>query len=158
MWAWLASLAAGGTKEVVNDFASGIRGIITTFKMPPAEAAAFEQAMSELSYKMVTGTLTIAMQSQKNAQDREIAVKDSTPRVLTYTYTSMFIALMVFNAYIGIQHIEIGGYAQRSFDQFTGVLFAFVTSSKEYYLGTSMSEVSAWVGQKWQTARGEKQA
>jgi hypothetical protein len=158
VWGWLGSLAAGGAKEVVENFTSGIRGIITTFKMPPEEAAKFEQAMSELAYKMVSGSLELAQRSQDSARQREIAVKDNTPRVLTYTYTGMFILLMLFNAYLGISHTEITGYAQRSFDQFTGVLFAFVTSSKEYYLGTSMSEVSAWATDKWQTLRGGKQA
>jgi len=150
----LETLFGGAAKDVVETATTGIRGIITAFKMPPEEAAKFEQAMHELTTKLISQSMDIAQKSQQGAREREMALKDDTPRVLTYIYTGLFVLLILGQVIAGYLGHELHGSVQRTLDQFTGVLFAWVSGSREYYLGTSLTEVSSWARSKLDAVRG----
>jgi hypothetical protein len=75
-----------------------------------------------------------------SARGREIAVKDNTPRVLTYLYTLGLFLVIGAEFYLGIAHIDIDPLTHSSLDTLLGVLMTMVIGSKEYYLGTSSGD------------------
>ena len=74
-----------------------------------------------------------------SARKREMAVRDDTPRNLAYIYTLGFFSMMAAQLHIVINHVPIDPVGMRMLDTTTGVLFAMMLGSKEYYFGSSSS-------------------
>jgi hypothetical protein len=81
-----------------------------------------------------------AVGDRSNARNREIAVKDNTPRVLTYLYTLGLFLVIGAEFYLGVSHIDIDPLTHSTLDTLLGVLMTMVVGSKEYYLGTSSGD------------------
>ncbi len=76
-----------------------------------------------------------------SAREREARTGDTTPRNLAYIYTLGFFAVLGVQLAMGLQGVEIPDSVLRTIDVATGVLFAFVMASKDYYLGSSAGSV-----------------
>lgn len=83
----------------------------------------------------------ISVDDRKSAREREIAVKDPTPRRLAYLFTVGFFVVLGAEFYIGISGVVIPDAAQRTLDITLGVLFAMMLGVKEYYFGSSSGSV-----------------
>lgn len=83
----------------------------------------------------------ISADDRKSAREREVAVKDLTPRRLAYIFTIGFFCVLFAEFYIGISGVVIPDAAQRTLDITLGVLFAMMLGVKEYYFGSSSGSV-----------------
>ena len=79
------------------------------------------------------------MLDRTSARDREIAVKDNTPKILTYVYTFGLFLVIAAEFAIGVMHIAIDPVAMATLDTFFGVLTTMVISSKGYYFGNTVA-------------------
>lgn len=100
---------------------------------------AFAIKMRELGFANERDLAALAANDRDSARKREMALKDNTPKVLTYLYTIAFFAVIITELYIGIKHIALDVVVKSTLDTLFGVLLTVVIGSKEYYLGTSAS-------------------
>ncbi len=108
----------------------------------PQTLIALRQAEAELQVHMKELDISeekLSYDDRDSARKREIAVKDTTPRNLAYMYTVGFFAMLAMQFHIVINHIPIDPVGLRLLDTTTGVLFAMMLGSKEYYFGSSSS-------------------
>lgn len=84
----------------------------------------------------------INAQDRASAREREIRTGDKTPRNLAYTYTAGFFLTLGAQFWLVIGGQEINPVALRLLDATTGVLFAMMLATKDYYFGTSSGSKS----------------
>lgn len=81
----------------------------------------------------------IAAQDRASARQREVEVKDQTPRHLAWLVLLGFFSVLGVQAYMALTNIIVPAEVQRTLDISLGVLFAMVLAVKDYYFGTSAS-------------------
>lgn len=96
--------------------------------------------LEKLNMGHVENLAATAASDRDNARGREIAVRDNTPRILTYMYTIGLFCVIAAEFTLGIDHIEIDPLIHSTLDTLLGVLMTMVIGSKEYYLGTSSGD------------------
>lgn len=79
----------------------------------------------------------IAAQDRASARERQMRLGDRTPQVLAYLYTGAFFLVLVSQLAFGVFNVQLNDKVLRTLDITTGVLFAFVMASKDYFLGSS---------------------
>lgn len=72
-----------------------------------------------------------------SARLREMSVRDTTPRNLAYIYTVGFFTVLAGQFAIVLLRLHLDPTALRLIDTTTGVLFAMLLGTKEYYFGSS---------------------
>ena len=82
-----------------------------------------------------------AAQDRASARERQVRLGDRTPQVLAYLYTGAFFLVLASQLAFGIFDVRLNDKVLRTLDITTGVLFAFVTASKDYFLGSSAGSV-----------------
>ena len=121
----------GGTDdEIAQAIATGGTDILV--KIKEAEHA-FDVRMKELDIDLIE----IAAKDRDSARGREVKTKDKTPRNLAYIYTLGFFVTLAAQFYLVISQIIVQPSALRMLDATTGILFAMMLGSKEYYFGSS---------------------
>src|SRR5882762_1356231 len=99
-----------------------------------------KQADNDFKVQMDTLQISeekLAFDDTASARAREMAVKDTTPRNLAYIYTLGFFAVLGGQFAITLMHLHLDPTALRLIDTTTGVLFAMLLGTKEYYFGSS---------------------
>jgi hypothetical protein len=79
----------------------------------------------------------LAVQDRASARERQAKLGDRTPQVLAYIYTAGFFAVLAMQFALVFLALRIPDQVLRTLDISTGVLFAFVMASKDYFLGSS---------------------
>lgn len=98
-----------------------------------------------MGIKEHTDIAKIDADDRASARNREIAIKDSTPRVLAYIYAGGFFVTLTahiwFLVYIVLHHIVIDAVLMTlvltPVSTLEGVLIGMVLGSKEYFFGSS---------------------
>lgn len=99
--------------------------------------------LQKLNFAHEEATAQQAVQDRESARQREMSVRDNTPKVLTYLYTLALFTVIGVEFWIGVKQIIIDPLVKSTLDTLFGVLLTMVIGSKEYYLGTSSSESAA---------------
>jgi len=110
-----------------------------------AEEHHFTLRMAALNIKSVEELARIAAGDRDSARQREIQIRDSTPRVLAYLYAAGFFvtlaAHITFMTYIVVEHVQLDtavlALILTPVSTLEGVLIGMVLGSKEYYFGSS---------------------
>ncbi|HEX7926769.1 MAG TPA: hypothetical protein VF678_04195 [bacterium] len=76
-------------------------------------------------------------QTGASARERQVVTGDRTPQALAYIYTGGFFAVLALQFALVFMDRKIPEQVLRTLDISTGVLFAFVMASKDYFLGSS---------------------
>jgi hypothetical protein len=105
----------------------------------------FKLQMETLQIKSIEELERISAGDRDSARNREIKIRDNTPRVLAYVYaTGFFITLaahIAFMTYIVVDHIQLDtailALILTPVSTLEGVLIGMVLGSKEYYFGSS---------------------
>ncbi len=84
--------------------------------------------------------VSTAAADRANARGREATVRDKTPMVLTYMYTTALFAVIGVELWIGVSGKVLDPLVKSTLDTLFGVLMTMVIGSKEYYLGTSSGD------------------
>ena len=72
-----------------------------------------------------------------SARERQVKLGDRTPQTLAYIYTAGFFLVLTLQFALVFMDRKIPEQVLRTLDISTGVLFAFVMASKDYFLGSS---------------------
>lgn len=121
----------GGTDdEIAQAIATGGTDVLA--KIKEAEHA-FKIRMKELDIDLED----IAAKDRDSARSREVKTEDKTPRNLAYIYTLGFFVTLAAQFYLVMSQIVVQPSALRMLDATTGILFAMMLGSKEYYFGSS---------------------
>jgi hypothetical protein len=78
-----------------------------------------------------------AAQDRASARERQEKLGDRTPQALAYIYTVGFFTVLALQFALVFSGQRIPDQVLRTLDISTGVLFAFVMASKDYFLGSS---------------------
>jgi hypothetical protein len=97
----------------------------------------FQLQMKQLDLKSVEDLEKIAADDRASARNREIQVKDNTPRVLAYVYAGGFFITLGAEIWMAVSGVAINPLASKSIDILLGVLTGMVLGTKEYYFGSS---------------------
>jgi hypothetical protein len=97
----------------------------------------FQARMAELDVKKVEDLEKIAADDRASARNREINVRDNTPRILAYLYAAGFFLTLGAEIWIGVSGITVNPLTEKSIDILLGVLTGMVLGTKEYYFGSS---------------------
>lgn len=125
MWEKLVSLLGG------NLF-TGVTDLVKAFKLPPEQQIQFEQAMASVQATLQTTLAKIDADDRNSARQREMTVKDDTPRILAYSYTVGYFA----NLYL-VWKYGVPADAHDMFLMLEGVLTAAQGAIMNYYFGSS---------------------
>ena len=79
----------------------------------------------------------VNQEDRASARKRQVDAGDHTPQILAYVYSTGFFALLLFQGWMAWESKEIPGSIQRTLDTSTGVLFAMILASKDFFLGSS---------------------
>ena len=132
-------IVKGFTEGGVKGVAESVVSLVKQFHSSPEDIAKVEAAAKEFTLKQAE----IAAKDRDSARQREVQVKDNVPRNLAYLYTGFFFGVIVAELGVGMVGVILPEYVQRTLDMLFGVLLATVVGIKEYYFGTSASEVKA---------------
>ncbi len=100
----------------------------------------FGVRMQELGVDLERLTLQheqVAAQDRASARERQVKLGDRTPQTLAYIYTTGFFGVLALQFALVFLAVRIPDQVLRTMDISTGVLFAFVMASKDYFLGSS---------------------
>ena len=119
----------------VNDMSPSERMQIKQFE---AEFALEMRKLGIDSEKLQLEFEKVSAAEMANARERQIRMGDNTPAILAYIYTLGFVVMLVMQFYMLTKpDLIINPEVLRLVDISTGVLFAFVLASKDYFLGSS---------------------
>jgi hypothetical protein len=99
----------------------------------------FQLQMKQLEIQSIEDLEKIAADDRASARNREIQVKDNTPRILAYVYAAGFFITLGAEIWMAVSGVTINPLAAKSIDMLLGVLIGMVLGTKEYYFGTSAS-------------------
>jgi hypothetical protein len=97
----------------------------------------FQVQMKQLDIQSVDDLEKIAADDRASARNREIQVKDDTPRILAYLYAGGFFLTLGAEIWMAVSGVNINPLASKSIDILLGVLTGMVLGTKEYYFGSS---------------------
>jgi hypothetical protein len=97
----------------------------------------FQLQMKQLDIQSVDDLEKIAADDRASARNREIQVKDNTPRILAYVYAAGFFLTLGAEIWMAVSGVNINPLASKSIDILLGVLTGMVLGTKEYYFGSS---------------------
>lgn len=102
---------------------------------------AFKVQLASLNINSVEDLEKIAADDRASARNREIQVRDLTPRILAYVYAAGFFGTLgteIAMAIYGARYkIVFDPLLMKSIDILLGVLTGMVLGTKEYYFGSS---------------------
>lgn len=141
----MASKALGtGLSVNVPATAEGIGAAISTAMSNPDQLATlkkidddFAVQMKQLGFQEIADLIKLDDDDRANARNREIQVKDNTPRILAYLYTFGFLTTLAAEIWIGVAGLKIDPLVSKSIDILLGILTGMVLGTKEYYFGSS---------------------
>lgn len=99
----------------------------------------FQLEMKKAGYANEEALEKIAADDRASARNREIQVRDNTPRNLAYIYAAGFFLVLGAEIFISVARFTIEPSAARSIDILLGVLVGMVLGTKEFYFGSSSS-------------------
>jgi len=108
--------------------------------------AVLQAQKAEIDFKLQMATLEphhqeelerIAMEDRASARNREIQVRDNTPRVLAFLYLALFAVTLCIEFWLAITPRTVNAMVMKSIDMLLGAELGMVLGSKEYYFGTS---------------------
>lgn len=128
-----------GTKDATEDTLTQALATATPEQIANLKKADedFALQMQQLGFKNIEDLEKIAADDRASARQREMTVKDNTPRVLAYGYGIMFLVTLVAFIWIAFAHIDILPSVKTSIDILLGCEIGMVLGSKEYYFGSS---------------------
>lgn len=97
----------------------------------------FKLQMSQLEPHHQEELARIASEDRANARNREIQVRDNTPRVLAFLYLALFFVTLIVEFWLAVTPRAINAMVMKSIDMLLGAELGMVLGSKEYYFGTS---------------------
>lgn len=97
----------------------------------------FQLQMKQLDIQSVEDLEKIAADDRASARNREIQVRDNTPRILAYVYAAGFFLTLGSEIWMAVSGVTINPLATKSIDILLGVLTGMVLGTKEYYFGSS---------------------
>lgn len=130
MWDKLVSVLGG------NLF-TGVTDLVKAFKLPPEQQILFEQKIAEISANTQQALEKIAADDRQSARQREIAVHDTTPKILAFSVVGGFLSMtiaLIGTALLGykIDPVSMG---------LIGTLVGYLSAKSElvlaYYFGSS---------------------
>lgn len=110
----------------------GVKDLIQTFKLPPEQQLQFDSKMAELQSQAETRLAELEQADRNSARQREIGVKDNTPRILAYSITAGFFSVTWF-----MMTNEAPESSQRILDMLFGTLLTAWVAVITYYFGSS---------------------
>jgi hypothetical protein len=87
MWEQILSMMGG-------NLLGGISDLIKDFRLPPEQAAQLETRLAEIESQARTAIETVAAQDRQSARQREMALRDTTPKILAFGITVGFFGIM----------------------------------------------------------------
>ena len=111
----------------------GVTELIKTFKLSPEEAARLELALKKTEVEFQSKILELQVSDMNSARQREIQVRDDTPRVLAYVTTGLFGAVLFY-----MMSFELPTGSERVIDVMLGSLGTAWLMSMSYYFGSSI--------------------
>jgi len=121
--------------EIAKAMAAASPEVLAAIKKADQE---FQIRMSELGLEPEK----IEAADRASARERQEKMGDKTPQILAYSYTVVFFTLIVGEIVLAMMKLDIPPGVLRSLDLSTGILFAFVIASKDYFLGSSAGSKS----------------
>lgn len=136
-WDWMQSSPAGMASSAAEGLASGVFNgidkIIRDFKLPPETMVEYETKMAELQATLQPRLEEIAAADRNSARQREMAVKDKMPAVISLLFLSGFFAVLGAMMAYGAP----AGAGSEAFLLILGTLTSGVGLVLGYYLGSS---------------------
>jgi hypothetical protein len=145
----LASMAAQAVGKAigadkVDPTPDGIAKAIQDAGFTPEQRAALLQhnedlqaEAAKLGYQTVEDIAKINAADRDSARNREIQVRDNTPRILAYLYAAGFFVTLGAEIWMAVSGVTVNPLASKSIDILLGVLTGMVLGTKEYYFGSS---------------------
>ena len=132
MWDKVLSILGG------NLF-TGVTDLVKAFKLPPEQQIAFEQAMAQMQAELKTSLAKIDADDRNSARQREMAVKDTTPRVLAFVTVGGFLgsALWLIMMPYVLPPVEFTQFQAGLIGTVIGYLSAKSELALAYYFGSS---------------------
>jgi hypothetical protein len=93
--------------------------------------------MQAAGFKQVDDLIALGNEDRASARNREIQVKDNTPKILAYLYAAGFFITLAAEIWIAVSGKTVNPLAEKSIDLLLGVLVGMVLGTKEYYFGSS---------------------
>lgn len=118
----------------LRDLAPGQRRALERLE---ADFALHMRALGVDLERLAAEQARIAAADRASARERQARLGDRTPQVLAYLYTAGFFAVLGVQFALAFAQRTIPDQVLRTLDISTGVLFAFVMASKDYFLGSS---------------------
>lgn len=149
---WLAVAVTGNVPALIGMAANELTGVLG-YEVAPEKSAiesavstataeqllaikqadfAFEEKMKELGYTHIEKLEALAVDDRKSAREREIAVKDSTPKILAAIITLGFLGVLFYMVRYGLPEQN-----RDSLLMMLGALGSGWTMVLGYYYGTS---------------------
>jgi hypothetical protein len=129
--------------EILSGGISGIikagKELLQEFHVAPDKLMEFEQAAKQAERDMVLRLEEVAAKDRDSARQREMAVKDTTPRTLAFMIVGAFIAVAVFmivHPYIWPDK-ELSANTIGMIGTVVGYLAAKAEQVASYYFGSS---------------------
>jgi hypothetical protein len=143
--AFLGERLLGKPEAGEAEIAAAVRGL------PPGERLELRRPEADFTARMTALGLDLerlnaqhaqlAGQDRASARERQARLGDRTPQVLAYLYTGAFFLVLGSQLAFGVFDLRLNDKVLRTLDITMGVLFAFVTASKDYFLGSSAGSV-----------------
>jgi hypothetical protein len=138
----LAGAAVGALAKALGVDAKEAAVAKAVVSASPEVLAAMRRADQEFQVRMAELGLDpekIAAADRASARERQAKTGDTTPQTLAYVYTAGFFAVLAAQFVLGYLGVVLPDQVLRTLDITTGVLFAFVMASKDFFLGSSKS-------------------
>lgn len=126
-----------GTVESIGNAVAALTGNADAMLALKKADEEYALQMQAAGFKQIQDMEALAVQDRESARNREIQVKDNTPKILAYLYASGFFITLAAEIWIAISGKIINPLAEKSIDLLLGVLVGMVLGTKEYYFGSS---------------------
>lgn len=128
-----AGIAGSVGEQVVEGALHGVADIIKIFKLPPEQLLLAEQKFGELQASL----REIALKDRDSARQREMTLKDSTPKILAFCVVGGFLTMTIALITTALFHYTVDPISAGLIGTLVGYLSAKSELILAYYFGSS---------------------